>query len=100
VLVAFAEIEELARGVAIAVEVHLERRLLGPRQRAGDVASAVQQIVETGRQLGVIDDLRGDLNSNITRVRQRRPVYADDTAGRKPTPTRYSLARTPGADRP
>ena len=68
-LVALAEVEELARGVAVAVEVDLEGRLLGRGQRASNMASAMQQVVEPRRQFRIVCDLGSDLGAHITRVR-------------------------------
>jgi hypothetical protein len=63
-LVALAEVEELAGGVAVAVEVDLEGRLLRSGQRPSKMAGAMQQVVEPRGQFRVVCDLGGDLGSN------------------------------------
>src|SRR5690349_6490874 len=68
-VVALAEVEELAGGVAVAVEVDLEGRLLRTGQRPREMAGAMEQVVEPRRQLGVVRDLWGDLGTDVTRVR-------------------------------
>jgi hypothetical protein len=64
--VLLAHVEELARRLAVAVEVEGERGLLGAGHRAGDVAGAVKQVVEPGGELRIVDDLWGDLGSYVT----------------------------------
>ena len=53
-LVALAQIEELARRVAVAIEVDFQRGLLRLRERTREVASSMEQAVESGRELGVV----------------------------------------------
>src|SRR5436309_15373849 len=70
-LVALAQVEELAGRVAVAVEIDLERRLLGSGQRPRQVARALQQVVQARGELRIVNYLRCDLRADITRVRHR-----------------------------
>ena len=74
-LVALAEVEELACGVAVAVEVDLERGLLGSGERAGKLSGAVEQVVEPRRQLRVVHDLGSNFRADIALVRHPQPAY-------------------------
>jgi hypothetical protein len=67
-LVALGQVEELPRGRAVAVEIDLERRLLGAGEGAGDVARAVQEIVDASGERGIARDRGRDLGSDFADV--------------------------------
>jgi hypothetical protein len=67
-VVALAQIEELARRLAVAVEIDLERRLLRARQRTCEIAGPMRQVVDAGGQHGIVSGLGRDLGADIAAV--------------------------------
>jgi hypothetical protein len=61
--IALGQVEELARRRAATVEIHLQRRLLGAGQRAGEVARAMEKIVDAARKRRIVRDRRSDLGA-------------------------------------
>jgi hypothetical protein len=72
-----AQVEELARGMSVPVEVDAEGGLLSAGQGSREAAGAVQEIVQASGQLGVIGDLGSDLGAHVSAGRHEP---ATDTA--------------------
>jgi hypothetical protein len=66
--ITLGQVEELARRRAVAVEVHLQRGLLGTGERAGEVAGAMEEIVDAGRERRIVRDRRSDLGTYVADV--------------------------------
>jgi hypothetical protein len=58
--IALGQVEELARRRAVTVEIHLQRRLLGAGERAGEVARAMEKVVDPARKRRIVRDRRSD----------------------------------------
>jgi transposase len=74
-VVALAQIEELARSPAVAVEIDLERRLLGACQRTFELAGSMQQVVDAGGEHGIVGGLGRDLGAHVAAVVAREAVH-------------------------
>ena len=61
--IALGHVEELAGPRVVTLEVHRQRGLLGPGERAGEVARAMEEIVDAGREPRIVRDRRSNLSS-------------------------------------
>jgi hypothetical protein len=101
-LIALGQVEELAHGHAVTVEIHLQRRLLGTGERPGEVARAMEEIVDAARKRRVVGDRQSDLGSyladmgHVPTIRraacalQAIPMYSQpdaERAGRQGSPS-------------
>jgi hypothetical protein len=75
-LIALGQVEELARRRAVTVEIHLQRRLLGARERAGEVARAMEKVVDTPRKRRIVRDRRSDLGAYFSDMSQVSTIRA------------------------
>jgi hypothetical protein len=74
--IALGHVEELACRRAVMVEIDLQRRLLGAGERAGEVARAMEQVVDAACEHRVVGDRRSDLGSYVADMSHASTIRA------------------------